>query len=109
MNEVEGVGFKGPLFGAVVDLELEVGGNPAGLCGGEVCADDFGLRVLVSKVDGPDSFADRQQESKNIRREECSTISCANVEHLLDIGTEWRDVKFASKKKHEKVMPANAC
>lgn len=57
MDVVEGVGGECPgVFGCVVDLEFQVGGDPAWLGGGEVCADYEGFWVLVGEVDGPDSW-----------------------------------------------------
>jgi hypothetical protein len=107
--EVEGVGGEGPWLSAVIDLELEVGGDPAGLSRGQICADDFGLRVLVGEVYGPDAFVDGQQESSDLIRDLRRTISSADIEDLLDIRTEWCDVKLAAQKEQEEVMPGNKC
>ncbi len=52
----------GPLLLDVVDLELAVGGDPAGLDGGEVHADDGRRGVFVGKFDGPDTCAGAEVE-----------------------------------------------
>jgi hypothetical protein len=50
VDKVEAISVPGPRFGAVVDLEGDVGWHPCGLDGGEVGADDGDVRVLVGKV-----------------------------------------------------------
>lgn len=50
VDEVEGVGLEGPVELGVFDLEAQVWGDPVGLGGCDVDADDFGGWVFVSDV-----------------------------------------------------------
>lgn len=52
VDEVELAFGEGPGFGAVVDLEAEVGRDPVRLDGGDVCCDYLGVGVFVCEVDG---------------------------------------------------------
>jgi len=53
VDVVEGVVGEGPgLFGSVVELELAVGGDPGGLCGGEVDSGDRGAGEFVGEIPG---------------------------------------------------------
>lgn len=52
MDEVELAFGEGPRLRAVVDLEAEVGWDPVGLDGGDVCGDYLGVGVFVCEVDG---------------------------------------------------------
>lgn len=52
MDEVELAFGKSPRLRAVVDLEAEVGWDPVGLDGGDVCCDYLGVGVFVCEVDG---------------------------------------------------------
>lgn len=49
MDVVEGVFGEGPIALGVVDEELNVRGNPFGLDGGEVGADDFGGCTVATR------------------------------------------------------------
>lgn len=50
VDKVKCVCVPGPRLGAVVDLELQVGWDPGGLCGREICADDGCVWMLVGIV-----------------------------------------------------------
>lgn len=52
VDEVELAFGEGPRLRAVVDLEAEVGWDPVGLDGGDVCCDYLGVGVFVCEVDG---------------------------------------------------------
>lgn len=52
VDEVELSFGEGPGLRAVVDLEAEVGWDPVGLDGGDVCCDYLGVGVFVCEVDG---------------------------------------------------------
>lgn len=52
VDEVELAFGKSPRLRAVVDLEAEVGWDPVGLDGGDVCGDYLGVGVFVCEVDG---------------------------------------------------------
>lgn len=52
---VKGGRRKRPGRGAIFNLESEVGWDPCGLDGGDVCAGDFGFWVLVGEIDSPNA------------------------------------------------------
>ena len=52
VDEVERFRRKGPVELSVFDLELQVGRDPAGLCGCNISADDFRRGVCVCYVAG---------------------------------------------------------
>ena len=74
--EVDKVEFMGerPRFLGVVDFEFNVGGDPGGLGGGEVGADDVGGGEVVAHFDGPDAR------------------TCADVQYSFGLEADGREV-----------------
>lgn len=56
VDEVEEVRLVGPFLVVVVDLETDVGRNPAGLDGRDVGADDVAVGERIGEVDCPETY-----------------------------------------------------
>jgi hypothetical protein len=85
VDVIEGLGVRPDVFD-IVDLELQVRGNPGGLDGGEVVGDDGCGGKFVGEFHGPDSGAG------------------SDVEDALDGSRDGSAVEFAAEDEPPDVM-----
>lgn len=95
VNEVEVlVRAVDPLTFSVVDVELGIGWDPAGLNGTQICAQDIAARVLVSEIDGPDASAGADVEDAVWRWRNGSVIQLAAENQGEDVVQQVEAVLF---------------
>ncbi len=93
VDEVKGLGGTVDPFGfGVVDVELDVRGNPSGLDGTQVGAQDLSAGVLVCKVNGPDAGTSAKIEDTVGRGLDGSIVQAAAKNEEEDVVQEVKAV-----------------